>query len=83
MGCGQKMVPLANEILPDILQKNPKGPFLCDNQQLKDHKFSFQIPSHYQHNTSNGYFGKNYYLDNFNSIPIALIVKSFFFRKSK
>ena len=58
MGCGQKMVPLANEILPDILQKSSKGPFLRDNQQLKDHKFSFQIPSHYQHNTSNGYFGK-------------------------
>ena len=34
MGCGPKMVPLANEILPDILQKNPKGPFLRDNQQL-------------------------------------------------
>lgn len=35
MGCGQKMVPLANEILPAILhKKSPKGPFLCDNQQL-------------------------------------------------
>ena len=35
MGCGPKMVPLANEILPDILQKkSPKGPFQCDNQQL-------------------------------------------------